>query len=149
MIIIIITANPLKRYHVSQTADQLPDIRVKQAMYRTDLEKQIEEQRERERRRRQLEAEDEERLEMKLQAERDKLRRDWMDETESRRLKVTRPSIQQKGSRFYPTTTEEETEGQVLYLNIKELHMQVIYRTDITIYYYKNNFPFILISPPR
>ena len=74
---------------MSQTADQLPDIRLKQVMYRAELEKQIEEQRERERRRRELEAEEEERLEMKLRAEREKLRREWMDETESRRLKVT------------------------------------------------------------
>ncbi|CAG7833835.1 unnamed protein product [Allacma fusca] len=83
------SANPLKRFHVSQTADQLPDVRIRNAIYREELERQIQEKRDRERRQREFEAEEEERLEKRIQAEREKVRREMMEETERRKLQVT------------------------------------------------------------
>ncbi|CAG7833834.1 unnamed protein product [Allacma fusca] len=80
------SANPLKRFHVSQTADQLPDVRIRNAIYREELERQIQEKRDRERRQREFEAEEEERLEKRIQAEREKVRREMMEETERRKL---------------------------------------------------------------
>jgi hypothetical protein len=78
----------LKRYHVSQTAEQLPDLRLRNAFYRAELERQIGEKKEMERRRREREAFDEERLFRKIETDREKLRREYIDEIDKRKMLV-------------------------------------------------------------
>ncbi len=79
----------LKRFHVSQTADQLPDLKIRNALYRSELEKQIAEKREEERRRRELEALEEEKLLRKIELDRERLRREYLQEVEKRTNTVT------------------------------------------------------------
>ena len=86
-------ANPLKRYHVSQTSRQLPDIRVRNAMYRAELERQILEKREQERKQREYELEQEQRLTRKIELEREKLRREFLEDENRRKIQVTGSSI--------------------------------------------------------
>ena len=74
----------LPRQHITQTSDQLPDIKFRTRVYRTELERQIEEKKERERKRRELEAYEEEKLTRKIEMERAKLRREYLDEINQR-----------------------------------------------------------------
>jgi len=78
----------LKRFHVSQTTDQLPDEKIRNAWYKSELEKQIEDKKERERKRRELESLEEERLLRKIERDREKLRREYLEEIERRNQAV-------------------------------------------------------------
>jgi len=81
---------------VSQTADQLPDFKVRNSFYRAELERQIQEKREAEKRRREREAYEEERLLMKIEADREKVRREYLDEIDKKRIAVLILSISLK-----------------------------------------------------
>ena len=74
---------------MSQTADQLPDLKVRNALYRSELEKQIHDKREEDRRRREFEALEEAKLLRKIELEREKLRREYLEEVERRTQTVT------------------------------------------------------------
>lgn len=82
------TPSQLQRFHVSQTADQLPDIRKRNAYYRAELEKQIQDKREAERKRKERELLEEERLIRKIEADREKLKREYFEEIRQRELFV-------------------------------------------------------------
>lgn len=90
----------LPRFHVSQTADQLPDIRKRNAFYRAELEKQIQDKKEAERKRKEREVLEEERLLRKIEADREKLKLEYYEEIRQRELMVIKNDIK-ISPRFY------------------------------------------------
>ncbi|CAL8109681.1 unnamed protein product [Orchesella dallaii] len=76
----------MQRFHVSQTADQLPDIRKRNAYYRAELERQIQDKKEAERKRKERDAFEEERLLRKIETDREKLKREYLEEIRQKEL---------------------------------------------------------------